>query len=86
MPKEIAKKKNNQSLSALAKIKRSVYIFAALVLIVLASAGYFVIVFISESYQQAQAPTTEQIDTYLYEVKVDNFQEIISVINQRQLY
>jgi flagellar basal body-associated protein FliL len=86
MPKEITKKNNNQSLSALAKIKRSVYIFSALVLIVLVVAGYFAVVFITDAYNQAQAPTTEQIDTYLYEVKVDQFQDIISTINQRQLY
>lgn len=86
MPTKIAPKNNNQNLSELTKIKRSVYIFAVIILLFLGIAGYFVVVFLNQSYQQAQAPSKEQIDTYLYEVKVDQFQDTISVINQRQLY
>lgn len=79
-------KNTNQNLSELTRIKRSVYLFAVIVLLFLAITGYFVVAFLNQSYQQAQAPTKEQIDTYLYEVKVDQFQDVISAINQRQLY
>jgi len=79
-------KKDQLNLSELTKIKRGVYVFAIFVLLLLGISGYWVVAFLLRSYQQAQAPTTEQIDTYRYEVNLDQFQDTISAINQRQLY
>lgn len=84
-PNNVVSSKSKAPL-ALGQIKRNVYIFAALVIIILVIAGYFIFSFVYKSYLEASEPTVEQIETYRYEVDVDKFQDVISTINKRQLY